>query len=74
MTDNQANGAKAVLADYRSRCQASIALCLARGDEHEDPEQHAAAARLIKASIELVEAIDGKNLNFNYRFIDERNR
>jgi hypothetical protein len=65
-------GAKAVLAEYLARCQESALLCLQRGDEHEDPEQHAAAARLIKSSIELVQAIEGKKLNFTYRFVDER--
>jgi hypothetical protein len=51
---------KAVLADYLARCQGAVALCLKRADEFDDPDQIVAAARLIRASIDLVAAIDGK--------------
>jgi hypothetical protein len=67
------SGAKTVLAEYLARCQASALLCLQRGDDHEDPEQHAAAARLIKASIELIHAIDGKPPT-THRFLIQRER
>ena len=51
---------KAVLADYLAKCQAAVALCLKRADEFDDPDQILAAARLIRASVDLVAAIDGK--------------
>ena len=55
-----AAGPREVLADYLARCQASVALCLQRANEYEDPEQALVAVKLIRTSIDLVTALEGK--------------
>src|SRR5687767_14978573 len=67
------SGPKAVLAGYLSDVQATVARALAMALEHDDPEQAMVAARLIQTSIDLVAALEGRKLDFTYRFIDERN-
>ena len=60
-----------VLAELLAECKAAATLCFDRAREFDDPDQIMAAARLIRAGVELVSALDGKPQT-THRLVIER--
>ena len=60
-----------VLVALLAECQAAATLCFDRAREFDDPDQINAAARLIRAGVELTQALEGKPQT-THRLVIER--